>query len=924
MKTGGVAAALLAVTLFGANHASAQNTNAYDVAANYTSFSGNKGFGFGAWVISTPGGGTYISSDAGAHPHSFGLWNNTIGDISTANRTFNTPLAVGATFSCDYLLNTLTSSSQTNAVALRDANGNIVFSFFHIGGDNPDGWYTDANGLGVATGFSYNYQNFTHLRFVLNSATSYTFYDDTTTNSFSGVLSGAPITQVTFIRGNAATTAPSNGQDFKFDTLLITSPAGTPPSIATQPVNSMGFVGGTVTLGTVASSSQTINYQWYFNNAALAGANSANLVLNNVGLTNYGNYFLIASNTLGSATSSVVVVTVLPFGYTNAFDMAANYSSFNGNQGFGFGPWALSTIGGGSYIAGGLPTLFAIWNGSGPGQSTAIRTLNTPMAVGGTFLMQLKVNTLDTANNQNAIQLQDTNGNTFFTYWHQGGDTTDGHFTDANGTGTATGFATDAGQLDNFAFVLNTATTYTFYDLTTGSNFSGTLANGASISQVTFLRTNLVAGPFSNGQDFWFNNLVVMAPTGIAPLFTLQPAYSGGLPGSTISLNGAAASSQAVSYQWYFGGTQIPGATSTNLTLTNISVSNSGNYSLVASNIFGASTSIVATVTVYLENDRIFAYEGFDYTGGFSLIDGVSQNGGLGWSGAWQNIGGQNNFIQDNSMVGGTNVPPGYDALSTGNSYYNFSNGRIGRWLDCTTNGAFAKRGYLDANGNIGAAGKTIYVSFLQQPQVPNAFYEFEFHRGNLDDPGRIAGVGNDTATNDVYFRTPNGQFQDLGVGDSTAGPTGNLVVDFYIVRIDFQPGHADNVTVYRNPTSLTEPATATVTLTNVGNMSFNGISLGAFDGNYLGVDEIRIGASWSDALGMVKANNMLAPSPQAGGFNVSFTGNPAFTYRVQRASSLTDTWTDVGTATPQENGVGTVNDPNASSSQMFYRTVTP
>jgi hypothetical protein len=353
-------------------------------------------------------------------------------------------------------------------------------------------------------------------------------------------------------------------------------------------------------------------------------------------------------------------------------------------------------------------------------------------------------------------------------------------------------------------------------------------------------------------------------------------------------------------------------------------LTNSGNYTLVASNLFGSATSAVAVVTVYVENNRLLAYDGFNYVGGQTAIDNVSQDGGLGWSGAWTNVAGSGNFIIDGSLVGGANVPPGYDTLSQGNSYFNYGNSRAGRWLDCTTNGVFAARGYLDANGNIGAAGKTLYVSFLQQPEIPSAFYECEFHRADLNDPGRIAGVGNDTATTDVYFRNPNGAFSDLGAGDSSAGSTGNLAVDFYVVRIDFQPGHADNVFVYRNPTSLTEPETATLALTNVGNMSFNGFSLGTFDSNEMAVDEIRMGATWPDALGLPGANNMMKPIRTGGGWMIQFAGNPAFTYRVQRATRLNGPWTDLGTATPLESGIGTIADPNPPTGQAFYRTVTP
>ncbi|HEY3863813.1 MAG TPA: immunoglobulin domain-containing protein [Verrucomicrobiae bacterium] len=53
-----------------------------------------------------------------------------------------------------------------------------------------------------------------------------------------------------------------------------------------------------------------LSYQWFFNGAAVGGATNAALVLTNVQPSNGGSYTVIASNTLGSVTSSVASVTV--------------------------------------------------------------------------------------------------------------------------------------------------------------------------------------------------------------------------------------------------------------------------------------------------------------------------------------------------------------------------------------------------------------------------------------------------------------------------------------------------------------------------------------------------------------------------------------------------------------------------------------
>jgi hypothetical protein len=168
-------------------------------------------------------------------------------------------------------------------------------------------------------------------------------------------------------------------------------------------------------------------------------------------------------------------------------------------------------------------------------------------------------------------------------------------------------------------------------------------------------------------------------------------------------------------------------------------------------------------LAVYANLSAILAYEGFDYSQGTDL---AGQDGGLGWNGAWANIGGGAANILSDNMSAGTNGPVGYDGHSAGGSVFQPNGCRKGRFLDCSTNGGFGLHGLVDVNGNIGADSKTLYISFLQQPDGTTKFYEFEFHRGDLGDPGRIAGVGNDTSATSVNLRAPNGtQNSPCGVG---------------------------------------------------------------------------------------------------------------------------------------------------------------
>ncbi len=233
------------------------------------------------------------------------------------------------------------------------------------------------------------------------------------------------------------------------------------------------------------------------------------------------------------------------------------------------------------------------------------------------------------------------------------------------------------------------------------------------------------------------------------------------------------------------------------------------------------------------------AYEGFNYPTGPATLTG--QTGGTGWSAGWATIVGTSADIVAGSLAATGHAPAGFDAASLGNCCNLGNNRRVGRMLDTTGGGAFGSRGYRDANGRIGADGKSIYISFLQQPNGSTSYYEFEFHRDDLGDPGRIGGIGNDQGSNtNVFLRS--------GAAQTAVGP-GNFAVNFYVVRIDFKPGN-DDVYVYQNPTSATEPGVPTLTKLAASDMSFNGISLGAYLGSRtVAHDEIRIGETYADVV---------------------------------------------------------------------------
>jgi hypothetical protein len=82
------------------------------------------------------------------------------------------------------------------------------------------------------------------------------------------------------------------------------------------------------------------------------------------------------------------------------------------------------------------------------------------------------------------------------------------------------------------------------------------------------------------------------------PSISVQPQDRIASVGTNVSFSVLAAGSVPLFYHWTFGGTNLPGATTTSLTLTNIQLTNAGAYQVVVSNSIGSVTSAVANLVI--------------------------------------------------------------------------------------------------------------------------------------------------------------------------------------------------------------------------------------------------------------------------------------------------------------------------------------
>jgi sugar lactone lactonase YvrE len=121
----------------------------------------------------------------------------------------------------------------------------------------------------------------------------------THTVSFSPVSSWAP-------PANQTVSVSANGITFATGTYLLPQ-----PQITVQPVSQCIAPGGSVTFSVTAGGAAPLNYAWYQNGAALAGATNASYTINQVPLADSGSqFFCVLTNAYGSVTSSVATLTV--------------------------------------------------------------------------------------------------------------------------------------------------------------------------------------------------------------------------------------------------------------------------------------------------------------------------------------------------------------------------------------------------------------------------------------------------------------------------------------------------------------------------------------------------------------------------------------------------------------------------------------
>jgi len=94
----------------------------------------------------------------------------------------------------------------------------------------------------------------------------------------------------------------------------IMTPVGTAPEIVTEPTGQTIDEGDPFTLSVTATGTSPLSYQWYLDGNIISGATASTYSVSSSQSGDDGDYTVVVSNAIGSDTSSVATVTVVPPG----------------------------------------------------------------------------------------------------------------------------------------------------------------------------------------------------------------------------------------------------------------------------------------------------------------------------------------------------------------------------------------------------------------------------------------------------------------------------------------------------------------------------------------------------------------------------------------------------------------------------------
>jgi len=364
-------------------------------------------------------------------------------------------------------------------------------------------------------------------------------------------------------------------------TLIVEpAPAPQPPAFISQPQNVTTPANAGAIFSVGVTGTAPLAFQWRQNGVAIPGATSATLVLTNVQPTQAGSYDVVVTNNAGSVTSSTAVLTVEAMPAVVAPTITTQPQSIvappNAGVVFrvavnGTAPFTYQWRKNGATIAGATGSALTLASiqpgdagdytgvvsnaaGSVTSAAASLTLESAPGAVAPLIVSQPQnVSTPPGATVHFSIGISGTAPLTI--QWRRNG-------TPISGANSVTLVLPDV-QLPAAGN----------YDVTV-SNAAGTVTSTTAVLRID------------------------VPPAAQPPVITRQPQSVTAPPQATVNFQVAASGTAPMKFQWRKNGVDIPGATSSSLILTNVTMVDAGTYEVGVLNEAGATTSAPATLTI--------------------------------------------------------------------------------------------------------------------------------------------------------------------------------------------------------------------------------------------------------------------------------------------------------------------------------------
>ena len=161
--------------------------------------------------------------------------------------------------------------------------------------------------------------------------------------------------------------------------------------------------------------------------------------------------------------------------------------------------------------------------------------------------------------------------------------------------------------------------------------------NVANIGGTANIAPDLTSG---GGADLTSFNLHFGTSTTnlFGPRILQQPQSQVGYWGKSVTFDVVADSLYPMAYQWLKGGTPLDGATASSLVLTNLQLTNAGNYSVMVANDYGSICSDNAYLTMYPAGVSSALYLGITIDGIVGFIYGIQYTTDLSNTNSWVGV----------------------------------------------------------------------------------------------------------------------------------------------------------------------------------------------------------------------------------------------------------------------------------------------